>query len=178
MDGHRGERFAATLEDERLGSGERTESPCTPLIAPLVASLIDRVVGRVDRSRAFRGADAKRFGKQWRRAASLGEAVQDLLAPRTGVALRPPRIGQVSLRRVRASTRTQREGPPARRDDRFQRPQEPSTLVEQALFDYLIRLEEQRLRDRQSQRLGRLEVDNEAESIGLFYRQIFGASRP
>jgi len=63
-------------------------------------------------SRALRGADAKSFRKQCPRAASLGEAWQDLLAPCTGepecdpaieidplehkrerrVTLRPPRI--------------------------------------------------------------------------------------
>ena len=106
----------------------------------------DRLIG----SRALRGTDAKSFRKQWPRAASFGEASQDLLATCTGepecdpaieidplehkrerrVALRPPCIGEVLLRCVRNRTRPQEQSAPARRDDRFQRPQEPSTLVE------------------------------------------------
>src|SRR4029450_13319317 len=70
------------------------------------------------------------LGTQWPRASSGGEALQDLLAPPIGeperdpaieidplehnrerrVALRPPRIGQVLLRRIRDSTRPQEEG--------------------------------------------------------------------
>ena len=101
-----------------------------------------RGVGRVGRSRASRRTDAHGFGKRRPRAASLGEALQDLLpAPFSGepkcdpavesdplelnerrIALRPPRIGQVLLRRVRDGARPQEEGEPARPDDgRFQR---------------------------------------------------------
>jgi hypothetical protein len=81
------------------------------------------------------GADAHRLGKRWPRAACLGEALQDLLAPRTElerdlaiefdslelkrerrrVALRPPRIGQVLLRRVRDGARPRGTGRTRRR---------------------------------------------------------------
>ena len=103
-----------------------------------------------DRSRTFRGTDAQRFWKLWPRATSFGQALQDLLASRTGeperdpaieidplehnrerrVALRPPRIGQVLLRRVRGSARPQEDGDPAQPDDRFRRPQELAALAE------------------------------------------------
>jgi len=87
---------------------------------------------RVGRSHASRRADAHGFGKRRPRAASFGEALQDLLpAPLSGepkcdpavesdplelnerrIALRPPRIGQVLLRRVRDGARPQEEGEP------------------------------------------------------------------
>src|SRR4030095_5300389 len=80
-----------------------------------------RAAVRVDRSHAWRWADDHGFGKRWPRAAGFGEASQGLLpAPLLGdlerdpaveinplkrnvrrAALRPPRIGQVLLRRVR-----------------------------------------------------------------------------
>jgi len=110
-------------------------------------------VGRVGRSHASRRGDAHGFGKRRPRAASVGEALKDLLpAPRGGeperdsavetdplelnerrIALRPPRIGQVLLRRVRDGARPQEEGEPARPDDgRFQRPEgELAAWVEQ-----------------------------------------------
>src|SRR4030095_14540639 len=52
------------------------------------------------------------------------------------VALRPPRIGQLLLRRVRDGARPQEEGEPARPDDgRFQHRREgASALVEHALL--------------------------------------------
>src|SRR5882724_3352371 len=91
------------------------------------------------------GGDAHGLGKRRPRAPSLGEALQNrLLAPHIRepepdpaveidpielnvrrVALRPPRIGQVLLRRVRDGACPQEEGKPARPDDgRFQRPGE------------------------------------------------------
>src|SRR5713101_2469674 len=96
-----------------------------------------RGVSRVGRSRASRRADAHGFGKRRPRAATFGEALQDLLpAPLSGepecdpaveidplegnerrIALRPPRIGQVLLRRVRDGARPQEEGEPARPDN-------------------------------------------------------------
>ena len=122
-----------------------------------------RVAGRVDRSHAPRGRDAHRHGKRWARAAGFGEALKGLLpAPLTGeperdpaveidslkrnvrrVALRPPRIGQVLLRRVRDGARTQEEGEPARPDDgRFQRPDgELAGWIEHALFDHAVGLQ-------------------------------------
>src|SRR5437899_2433286 len=101
-------------------------------------------VGRADRSHASRRGDTHGLGKRRPRAASFGEALPDLLpAPLVAeperdpavdidpiernvrrVALRPPRIGQVLLRRVRDGARPQEEGQPARPDDgRFQRPE-------------------------------------------------------
>src|SRR4029453_18482517 len=87
-----------------------------------------RAADRVDRSHAWRWADDHGFGKRRPRAAGFGEASQGLLpAPLVGglerdptveidalelnvrrVALRPPGIGQVLLRRVR-------DGAPSRR---------------------------------------------------------------
>jgi hypothetical protein len=112
--------------------------------------------GRVGRSWTSWGADAHRLGKRWPRAASRGEALQDVLAPRTGeperdlaieidslelnrerrrVALRPPRIGQVLLRRVCDGAGPQEEGEPTRPDDgRYQRLEwELAALVEHGL---------------------------------------------
>jgi hypothetical protein len=89
------------------------------------------------------------------------------------VALRPPRIGQVLLRRVRDGARLQAEGERARSDDdRFRRAEELAALVEHALFDHLICPQEKRLRDRQPECLCRLEVDHESEAGGLLYRKI------
>jgi hypothetical protein len=100
--------------------------------------------GRVGRSRASYRADAHRLGKRQPGAAGFGEALHDLLPvagcgvperdptveidsfERTGrrVALRPPGIGQVLLRRVRDAARRQEEGAPPRAEgDRFQRTQ-------------------------------------------------------
>jgi hypothetical protein len=99
--------------------------------------------GRTGRSHASRWADAHGFGERRSRAASFGEALQDLLpAPCGGgperdpaieidllkrnvrrAALRPPRIGELSLRRIRDGARPQEEGAPARQR-RFQRPEE------------------------------------------------------
>jgi hypothetical protein len=135
-------------------------------------------------SGTFRGADAQRLGKQWPRAASGGEALQDLLAPPIGeperdpaieidplkhkrdrrVALRPPRIGQVLLRRVRDGARPQEEGAPAQPDDRFQCPEELAALVEHALFDDFVRPSQDRLRDFNADRLGGFEVDARAST--------------
>src|SRR4029453_8861899 len=42
------------------------------------------------------------------------------------------------------------------------------------LFDHLVRPQQQRLRDRQSQRLRRLEVDHQVELRGLFYWEVIG----
>ena len=55
----------------------------------------------------------------------------------------------------------QEEGEPARPDaDRFQRPEgELAAWVEHGLFDRLIRPPQDRLRDRETERLGGLEVD-------------------
>ncbi len=115
---------------------------------------LPRAVGHGDRSRASRGVEARRVGKRRPRAASFSETLQDLLpAPHTGeperdpaveidplkrkvrrAALRPPRIGQVLLGRVRDGARPQEEGEPARPDDsRCQRPEEQSALVEHTL---------------------------------------------
>jgi hypothetical protein len=101
--------------------------------------------GHVDRSRASYRADAHGLGKRRPGAAGFHEALHDLLPvagcgvperdpaveidpfERTGrrVALRPPRIGQVLLRRVRDAARPQEEDAPARPDDdRFQPTQE------------------------------------------------------
>src|SRR6266545_4635620 len=113
-------------------------------------------VGRVGRSHAAWGRDAHRRGKRRPRAASFGEALQDLLpAPLSGeskcdpaveidplkrnvrrVALRPPCIGQVLLRRVSDGARPQEKGEPARPDDgRFQRPEgELAAWVEHGLL--------------------------------------------
>ena len=153
-----------------------------------------RVAGRVDRSHARRGRDAHRRGKRWTRAAGFGKALQDLLpAPLTGeperdpaveidpvkrnvrrVALRPPRIGQVLLRRVRDGARPQEEGEPARPDDgRFQRPEgELAAWVEHALLDHVIRLQQHCRWDRQAERLRRLEIYDQLELGGLLDRQI------
>ena len=97
--------------------------------------------GRVGRSWATGRVDAHGLGKRRPCAAGLGKALQNLLpAPLVGdlerdpaveinplkrnvrrVALRPPRIGQVLLRRVRNGARPQEEGEPTRLDDdRFQ----------------------------------------------------------
>jgi hypothetical protein len=103
---------------------------------------------RVGRSWATGRVDAHGLGKRRPCAASLGEALQDLLpAPLVGdlerdpaveinplkrnvrrAALRPPRIGQLLLRRVRdGGAGTQDEGEAARPDDgRFQRAGESS----------------------------------------------------
>jgi len=123
----------------------------------------------VDRSRASDRADAHGLGKRRAGAAGFGEALYDLLPvagcgvperdptveidpfERTGrrVALCPPRVGQVLLRRVRDAARPQEEGAPTRPDDdRFQRAQELVALVEHGLLDHLIRPSQQRLRDR------------------------------
>ena len=100
-------------------------------------------------SGTFRRADAQRLGKQWPRAASGDEALQDLLASPIGeperdpaieidplkhnrerrVAFRPARIGQILLRRVRDGARPQEEGAPARPDDRIQCPEESAALI-------------------------------------------------
>jgi hypothetical protein len=106
--------------------------------------------GRVGRSHAWRWSDDHGFGKRWPRPAGCGEALQGLLpAPLVGdlerdpaveidplkrnvrrAALRPPRIGQVLLRRVRdGGAGPQEEGAPARPDDRFQRPEDLAALV-------------------------------------------------
>src|SRR5262245_18025547 len=116
--------------------------------------------GAVGRSRTFRGTDTQRLGKQWPRAASGSEALQDLLTPPIGepernptieidplkhnrerrVTLRPPRIGQILLRRVHdCGARPQEDCAPARPDDRSQSPQELAALVDHTLFDNLIR---------------------------------------
>ena len=146
------------------------------------------------RSRTFRGADAQRLGKQWARAASGGEALQDLLAPPIGeperdpaieidplkhkrerrVALRPPRIGQVLLRGVREGARPQEEGAPARPDDRFQCPEELAALVEHALFDDFVRPSQDRLRDFNADRLGGFEVDDQLKLRGPLHGQVGG----
>jgi hypothetical protein len=108
--------------------------------------------GRVGRSHAWRWSDDHGFGKRWPRPAGFGEALQGLLpAPLVGdlerdpaveidplkrnvrrAALRPPRIGQVLLRRVRdGGAGPQEEGEAARPDDgRFQRAGEMAALVE------------------------------------------------
>jgi hypothetical protein len=85
------------------------------------------------------------------------------------VALRPPRIGQVLLRRVRDGARAQEEGAPARPDGRFQRPEELAALVEHALLDHLVRPPQHRRRNRQPERLGRLEVNDQLE-LGRSWR--------
>ena len=125
--------------------------------------------------------EAHRVGKRRPRAASFGEALQDHLpAPLTGeperdpaveidplkrnvrrIAPRPPRIGQVLLRRVRDGARPQEEGEPARPGDgRFQRPEDLVALVEHALFDHLVRPQQERLRDREADRLRGLQIDD------------------
>jgi hypothetical protein len=96
-----------------------------------------RAADRVDGSHAWRWADDHGFGKRWPGAAGLGEASQGLLpAPLVGdlerdptveidvlelnvrrVALRPPGIGQVLLRRVRDGARPQEED--ERRDEKL-----------------------------------------------------------
>src|SRR5262245_62492195 len=113
-------------------------------------------------SRTFRGADAERLGKQWPRAAGGGEALQDLLTPPIGeperdpaieidplkhnwerrVAIRPPRIGQVLLRRVRdCGTRLQEEDEHARPDDRRSQTSgcDLAALVEHGLLNQSVR---------------------------------------
>jgi hypothetical protein len=145
-------------------------------------------------SGTFRGADAQRLGKQWPRAASGGEALQDLLAPPIGeperdpaieidplkhkrerrVALRPPRIGQVLLRRVRDGARPQEENAPAQPDDRFQCPEELAALVEHALFDDFVRPSQDRLRDFKADRLGGFEVDDQLKLRGPLHGQVGG----
>ena len=109
----------------------------------------DSEAGRVGRSWATGRVDAHGLGKRRPCTAGLGKALQNLLpAPLVGdlerdpaveinplkrnvrrVALRPPRIGQVLLRRVRDSTRYQEEGAPARPES-FQRPEKLAAMVE------------------------------------------------
>jgi hypothetical protein len=47
-----------------------------------------------------------------------------------------------------------------------------AALVEHALLDHLVGLEEDRLRDRESQRLGGLEIDHQLELGGLLDGEI------
>ena len=47
-------------------------------------------------------------------------------------------------------------------------------MVEHALFDHLVCLEEDRLRNREPQRLGRFEVDDQLELRGLLDGEIGG----
>src|SRR5713101_404557 len=54
------------------------------------------------------------------------------------------------------------------------RTQELAALVEHALFDQLVRLEEQCLRDREFECLRGLEVDHQLELCGLLHREISG----
>lgn len=114
-------------------------------------------------SGTFRGADTQRLGKQWPRAASGVEALQDLLTPPIGepesdpaleidplkhnrerrVALCPPRISQVLLRCVRDGARPQEESAPTQPDDRLQRPEDVAVGVEHGLVDHLVRTAQQ-----------------------------------
>jgi hypothetical protein len=116
------------------------------------------------------------------RAASFGEALQDLLAPPIGepegdpaieidplelnrerrIALRPPRISEVLLRRVRDGARPQEEGEPTRPDDgRFQPlAWELAALVEHGLLDYLVGSHKQRLWNRQAKNLSSPQIND------------------
>ena len=47
-------------------------------------------------------------------------------------------------------------------------------MVEHALLDDLVRSEQQRLRDREAERLRRLQVDDQLELGGLFDREVSG----
>jgi hypothetical protein len=53
----------------------------------------------------------------------------------------------------------------------------PAAFVEHALFDDLIRPPQQRLRNREPERFGSLEIDDELELRGLLHREVarFGA---
>src|SRR5262245_48734905 len=50
--------------------------------------------------------------------------------------------------------------------------EELAALVEHGLVDHLIRPPQHRLRDRQAQRLRRLEIDDELEPRGLLHRKV------
>src|SRR5215510_1974469 len=50
--------------------------------------------------------------------------------------------------------------------------QELAALVEHGLFDDLISAKQERLRDRQAERLGGLEVDDQIKFRGLLHRQV------
>jgi hypothetical protein len=105
----------------------------------------------------------------------------DLLEPNERrTALRPPRIGQVLLRRVRDGARPQEEGKPAQPDAGcFQRPEgELAALVEHVLLDHLVRLQQQRLRNGQPQCFSRLEVDDQLEFCGLLDGQVTRLGAP
>jgi hypothetical protein len=116
--------------------GEHGGRGHTTNVEAWISRVPPRPVGRVGRSHAWRRADAHGLGKRQPYAASFGEALQDLLpAPCGGgserdpaveidllklnvrrVALCPPCIGQVLLRRVRDGARPQEED--ERRDER------------------------------------------------------------
>jgi hypothetical protein len=124
--------------------------------------------GRVDRLRASRRTKARGLGQRWPRTGGFGEALHDLFpVPGGGVperdltveidpfersgcriALRPPRICQVLLRRVRDAARSQEEGESTPLDDNgVQRLEELAALVEHVSMLHAIRVARSCLRD-------------------------------
>jgi hypothetical protein len=58
------------------------------------------------------------------------------------------------------------------------RAEELAALVEHALLDDLVRPQQERLRDRQAERLGGLEVDDQLELRGLLDGEVGGLCAP